>query len=956
MSLQAVQERFLARYGYYFDLSKSDRPQTTPVYRSDALLQALEIMLAEKYNVCLSKALHDALAQKSADELISFWGWFEQCWKNAGKAVHDEENMIPLVGDFPNNIPDDMDVLWIKRILTLFEPLRSECVVCGKKDTIVALEPCGHRVCMHCFPNHTGCPICGRPIDAHSTFLKNLSIVHELDRNAWGKVICLDLGDDMQQFAEDKFRKLCAVAQSLSPEDRLMLKTILEGYGKTVESWLPEQFASKQMQAIVLQMLMNCIKDSAQLLSRYLKNATDVLRLIAVMSGEDGTLMPHCVSRIIKVDQDRIKFIESLALRQYLSKSVLKFLRGHSSCTRHISRVFSYQFKVARLSRAQRRTLLSVLESFDENALCEDFMRHRELWVRVGELLHPGDYEKRFPKTLKAFQIVRKGEFHNAEYQTMPNTKPPVFRTWRSQLETAINKRDAETLEKLMIQRPGEFARHLDRIMRGFGQSDSLSGYASERFEAIKKEVRNEFNIRKNILNCIKKATLGITKAVTDAAADLNTKLGYASLFSDCVARLSTPMLVQLYGHFGARGQKLSKRIFYPAGNSRKIYWRDDARPVISPIYTKSLCADIVKELLERFARKPHFEQAIVDETLQTLTFPFAERTNQSEGIHLSPGSSLEMPPENDNGKLRLFLHWCQKPNASRVDLDLSVAFFDENWTLDDKWSERFCCTYYKLQCSSSKEKDAFFARHSGDFREAPHPRGATEYVDIDRELALSEGIRYAVMLVQVYDGVDFDELERAYTGVMYRNDLSDTAVFDPLTVRFKYQLSGEAQSYIPVVFDLVENRIHDIQCYSTSRKNFCNLEQHKETVRDICMNSLLYFGDHPRTTRLDVALMHAAARTDKVWIRNADQTATEYVRGEHEEILAFYKRLKKHTNRFYLMDNTEPVSLPRFDTPVLAFLLNGDLDLAEASEYYFIINDKLSERFSWIDTLGENE
>jgi len=67
--------------------------------------------------------------------------------------------------------------------------------------------------------------------------------------------------------------------------------------------------------------------------------------------------------------------------------------------------------------------------------------------------------------------------------------------------------------------------------------------------------------------------------------------------------------------------------------------------------------------------------------------------------------------------KLRLFLHWMQADQ--RVDLDLSVGFFDEHWR------HVGTCDYTSLRFADRA------AVHSGDRTDAPAPDGASEFLDL---------------------------------------------------------------------------------------------------------------------------------------------------------------------------------------------------------------------------------
>lgn len=107
--------------------------------------------------------------------------------------------------------------------------------------------------------------------------------------------------------------------------------------------------------------------------------------------------------------------------------------------------------KLGPFSRAERREILDMLEAIE---LSPSEMKTREnRWLRVGEVLHPGERAGRCPKTFAAFQRLR-------------NEK---IRTWASAVENAAML--DEKLD-LLTQRPGEFARRLDALVRG---SESIS-------------------------------------------------------------------------------------------------------------------------------------------------------------------------------------------------------------------------------------------------------------------------------------------------------------------------------------------------------------------------------------------------------------------------------------------------------------------------------------------------
>ena len=115
---------------------------------------------------------------------------------------------------------------------------------------------------------------------------------------------------------------------------------------------------------------------------------------------------------------------------------------------------------IRNFNRAERREIMAMLESLPINA--EEMKRYEKRWIRVGERLHVGDYAKVFPKTFRAFQKLRNGK----------------FRTWNSRVE---NAKSLEAQLGLLAQRPGEFARRLDALLR-VGTAEERS-YTSKHYE-----------------------------------------------------------------------------------------------------------------------------------------------------------------------------------------------------------------------------------------------------------------------------------------------------------------------------------------------------------------------------------------------------------------------------------------------------------------------------------------
>ena len=104
-------------------------------------------------------------------------------------------------------------------------------------------------------------------------------------------------------------------------------------------------------------------------------------------------------------------------------------------------------FKFKKFKRAERRLILELLENTDCNI--QEMATRSNRWVRLGEILHPGEYKKRFPKSFKAFQKLR-------------NERP---KTWEAFVESKFKESFESGLTELS-KRPGSFLRKLDALIR----------------------------------------------------------------------------------------------------------------------------------------------------------------------------------------------------------------------------------------------------------------------------------------------------------------------------------------------------------------------------------------------------------------------------------------------------------------------------------------------------------
>lgn len=113
--------------------------------------------------------------------------------------------------------------------------------------------------------------------------------------------------------------------------------------------------------------------------------------------------------------------------------------------------------KFARFNRSSRKELLSMLDNCSN--LEEDCARHPEIWKRLFNNLHPGDYGFKNPI-----------EVYNKLYNSQQ-------KSFSALVEAGLSKKDPDVLG-ILQQRPGEFLRKFHQTYEVFGQQ-AVSAFTS---------------------------------------------------------------------------------------------------------------------------------------------------------------------------------------------------------------------------------------------------------------------------------------------------------------------------------------------------------------------------------------------------------------------------------------------------------------------------------------------
>ncbi len=233
---------------------------------------------------------------------------------------------------------------------------------------------------------------------------------------------------DEKEF-KDIFRTLVSSGNSLTPVDFAIIDWFAENYDDLL---FPERIPFKE----------NLCALAARGLDVPVKTPTDVLRIATHMSGGDISLPS----------------LPWKTLRKRWGSEIPNPARE--------------DFKFKKFSRAERRFILSLLEK--THCRVEEMVLHKGRWIRLGEILHPGDYADKFPRAMKAFDRLR-------------NEK---VTSWYGKLEKAMDKSLQGGLS-MLAKRPGEFARRIDALLRHHDTPEEHDEILSK-FEEVADRVSNK--------------------------------------------------------------------------------------------------------------------------------------------------------------------------------------------------------------------------------------------------------------------------------------------------------------------------------------------------------------------------------------------------------------------------------------------------------------------------------
>lgn len=401
------------------------------------------------------------------------------------------------------------------------------------------------------------------------------------------KMQTIDIGTDKDCTA--LFSNLLNSNTPFSPQDYEDIETLNNHFD--IYSAMPSFIVNRENMANLAKMLYEKAEDKAQKVATLynfksqVKSSTDVLRLANTIFGD-----------------------------------------GDATLTEKIA--------VKKVGRPERKALLSLIDHCPN--ITEDMKLNRKAWVRMGEILHPGEFERQYPKAFKAFKTMRE------------NSLAKDVRTFNSRAESAFTSGDVKMLKTFANEKPGVVARNLDRILRDAEKPEDV---------------------------------LKIWEEVAPKVAPVLLWQVHSHFKRRCDEYDQDALRI-----FVTKGLKSNTKVI------------EDETKKLSFGYYDSVVKITENAIKEVYKDKPQMGKVYIDPEIAMCRVPNGTRDAQKGTAPLAKGSRI--PFSKDAKIMRAFVWWTNldKDNASkndwrdgRVDIDLSAGILDKDLKLIGR------CSYYDL-------------------------------------------------------------------------------------------------------------------------------------------------------------------------------------------------------------------------------------------------------------------
>lgn len=249
------------------------------------------------------------------------------------------------------------------------------------------------------------------------------------------------------------FTNLVSINQSITENDKSIIEWFIKNYSHGIV--MPKVVPFKETLCML----------AGHGLPVPVQTATDVLRIATYFSGGDISLpaVPKVTIGEVKSGRREV-FFRNLKNAQIEARD---------------------KFKFKNLPRARRKYLLALLEG--TNLDLGEMKLKLERWLRLGEVLHVGEYKNRFPKAYEAFNTLRNDV---NSVQTFESKIENSFRL----IHKMSGNTTLEDALALLSKRPGMFARRLDWLLRTYDSTAVLEAFKKIATKVSKKVLWELYN------------------------------------------------------------------------------------------------------------------------------------------------------------------------------------------------------------------------------------------------------------------------------------------------------------------------------------------------------------------------------------------------------------------------------------------------------------------------------
>ena len=469
--------------------------------------------------------------------------------------------------------------------------------VCDLKEKVSGTTlPCGHYIPEGTFPmeRYNGCPFCGTPFEKGDLVYKG--------QGSKLKELRLFTEEDIKRV----YTTLLISATPLDATQRETLETLLSVYD------LPDGVSINMKETLMLvvkTLVANGRDDEA---AKLMKTPADVLRYLWFLKTGN-----------VQVVEPRTLIAHSRRLYYHMWGALDRGADASEEMKKKLQ--LKYDRKTCRMVAKWLNGM-----NISSHQAAENMNPKRGMWVRMIRALRLGEYSRKsgFENLAELLDL-----FYKQEYDT-----------WQGKVDDARIHNDADTVIRMLKERPGLFARCLFATMLRFGKEKTLSAF---------NDISHKLPARLLL-------ALGNT-------AEL--------YFSDRPTRLARPIT--------------GGTVKIPANKLLALYSTEEKMDMIAAIN------ELFKTSMERrFASlQTDSKTMYIDSSLYNIPISIGDRsaTIQDTSCALMV---TRFPIEGDN--IRLFMQWGKGLDAQHMDMDLSCKIA----LPDNKVSE---CAYYCLETKGAK-------------------------------------------------------------------------------------------------------------------------------------------------------------------------------------------------------------------------------------------------------------